>query len=129
MRNPLELEFARFVVNGLTAAAVHFAMLTLLIEVAELPSAGLANVIAALFGITASFIGNRYFVFRGHANGIGSQLWRFGALYLLMAGLHGGVLYVWTDLLRLDYRIGFLIASALQMLLSYSGNKLLVFVK
>ena len=129
MRNPFELEFVRFVVNGVTAAAVHFAALTVLIEVFHVPSAGLANFIAALFGITASFIGNRYFVFRGHANSIASQLWRFAALYGVTASMHAGVLYVWTDLLHFDYRIGFLIASGLQMLLSYTGNKLLVFVK
>jgi hypothetical protein len=55
------------------------------------------------------------------------QAAKFGALYAAIAVLHGLVLYFWTDKLRLDYRYGFLLATVLQVVLSYCGNKKLVF--
>lgn len=118
---------ARFVVNGLVAAGVHFATLYLLLEVAGLRSAGLANLLAAGPGLTASFLGNRHFVFRAGAGPWRGQAARFVALYAMTALVHGAVLLCWTDIAGLDYRVGFLLATALQVVLSYLGNKLLVF--
>ena len=122
-------EVLRYLVNGVAATVVHFAILTLLIEVARLPSAGAANFLAAIVGIGVSFLGSRYFVFRNHTTGIAAQLWRFVAFYALFALIHAGVLYVWSDLLGYDFRIGFLIATGLQVLMSFSANKLLVFAR
>jgi putative flippase GtrA len=122
-------EFARYLVNGLVATLLHFGVLTLLIEVVRVPSAGVANLIAASVGIGVSFLGSRYFVFRNHSSGVAAQLWRFVAFYALFALIHAGVLYVWTDLFALDFRIGFLLATALQVLMSFSANKLLVFAR
>jgi len=119
----------RYVVNGVVATVVHYACLSLLVHFVQLPSVGLANFCAAIVGITASFFGSRYFVFRGHTASFGSQFWRFVALYALFALVHGGVLFVWTDLMRLEFRIGFVLATALQMLMSFSANKLLVFAR
>ena len=113
--------------NGLVATGVHFSVLTLNIEVYDMQSAGLANLIAAIFGITASFLGSRYFVFKKHQDSMFGQAVMFGILYSSIACLHGAVLYGWTDVYKLDYRVGFIIATALQIVLSYSGNKILVF--
>jgi hypothetical protein len=52
---------------------------------------------------------------------------RFGLLYASIALLHGLVLWWWTDVNRLDFRIGFLLATGLQVVLSFWGNKVLVF--
>lgn len=122
-------EFIRFVVNGVAAAVVHFSVLSFLILVAKLPSAGAANFLAAIAGLSASFLGNRYFVFRNHTGGVGAQLWRFVAFYALFALIHAGVLHLWTDLWGYDFRIGFIIATGLQVLMSFSANKLLVFAR
>ncbi len=122
-------EVLRYLVNGVVATIVHYGVLSLLLEVLHLPSAGVANFLAATVGITVSFIGSRYFVFRNHTAGLGTQLWRFVALYALFALVHAGVLFVWTDLMHLDFRIGFIIATGLQMLMSFSANKLLVFAR
>ena len=73
-----------------------------------------------------SYLGNRNHVFRSrrpHAD----TLPRFLALYGLVALLHAAVLAVWTDLLRLDYGAGFLLATAGSLALTYVGNKLVVF--
>jgi putative flippase GtrA len=120
-------QIARYVVNGLGATAVHFAMLSFNVKVLGVPSAGLANLGAAAAGITASFLGSRYFVFRSWEEAIPRQAMRFGALYAAIAGLHGLVLFLWSDVGRLDYRAGFVLATGLQVLLSYWGNKRLVF--
>ena len=120
-------ELARYVVNGIAATVVHFGVLTFNIEVLELRSAGVANGIAAIFGITASFLGNRYFVFPGARAALSTLVLKFGGLYGAIALMHALVLALWTDWLGLDYRIGFLLATGLQASLSYLGNKFLVF--
>lgn len=120
-------EITRYVMNGLLATGVHYSVLTFNMQVYGMQSAGLANLIAAVFGITASFLGSRYFVFKKHQEPIVNQAMAFGILYASIACLHGVVLYGWTDVYKFDYRIGFLIATALQIVLSYTGNKILVF--
>lgn len=121
-------ELVRFVVNGLVATAVHFAVLTVNLKVLGFGSAGVANLVAAVFGIATSFLGNRFYVFAGSAQQAwGPQVVKFSGLYALTALLHGLILWAWTDRLGLDYRIGFVIATGMQVSLSYLGNKFLVF--
>jgi putative flippase GtrA len=122
-------EFLRYLVNGVGATVVHYGVLSFLIQVVGIPSAGLANFLAAIVGIAVSFLGSRYFVFRSHTASLGAQLWRFVALYAVFALIHAGVLYLWTDLLGYDFRIGFLLATGLQVLMSFAANKLLVFAR
>lgn len=120
-------EIVRYVINGLFATLVQYLMLRFNIEVLGFKSAGVANFIASFFGITASFIGSRYYVYRGHCGTVRSQISRFFALYGVIALLNGAVLFVWTDMYGLNYQIGFLVATVLQVLMSYFGNKVLVF--
>lgn len=121
------MQLIRYIINGLFATAVHFGILSFNLQVVEMESAGLANMIAAVFGITASFIGSRYFVFRAAHGSPLRQALSFASLYAVIAILHGAILYVWTDLNGLDYRVGFLLATGVQMLVSYFGNRALVF--
>ena len=120
-------EVIRYGINGVVATAVHFSVLTVGLRVFEMSSAGLANLIAAVVGISVSFVGSRYFVFRRKQESLVRQAVRFGVLYALIAVLHGLVLLVWTDWQHHDYRTGFLLATVLQVTLSYFGNKFLVF--
>ena len=122
-------EVLRYILNGIVATIVHFAILSFGIEVLEIPSAGFANFIAACIGITVSFLGNRYYVFRAHGETMLRQALHFAGLYASIACLHSAVLFLWTDWLGSDYRIGFVLATGLQVSLSYIGNKLLVFSK
>ena len=114
----------RYVINGLVATAVHYAVLHFNIEVLHIPLAAMANAIAAVFGITVSFLGSRYFVFHG-------RLARQGSLFLLtyaaIAVLHALVMYVWADRWGLDYHAGFVLATGMQMAVSFVANKFLVF--
>jgi putative flippase GtrA len=124
-----QLQVVRYAVNGLGATAVHFGVLQINLKLLDIPSAGLANLIAAFFGIAVSFIGSRYYVFRGHQRPFLQQASKFGLLYAVISCLHGLVLYLWTDLQGWDYRMGFLLATVLQVFSSYWGNKNLVFKK
>lgn len=122
-------EIVRYILNGLIATALHYLVLSVNLQFFEMRSAGLANMVAAVFGISCSFLGSRYFVFRNHEGGLLQQARGFLLLYGLIACLHGLVLLVWTDIFSLDYRLGFLIATAMQVSVSYLGNKLVVFKK
>ena len=120
-------EIIRYIVNGLFATMVHYTALVINLEILDMKSAGIANFSAAIIGILISFFGNRYFVFKTQQKKIINQFIMFYSMYLLIALFHGIVLLMWTDLYGFDYRIGFIIASILQFILSYFGNKLLIF--
>lgn len=123
----MQSEIVRYIINGLVATLVHYSILILNIEVLQIESAGIANIIAALFGITTSFIGSRYYVYQNHTETVMFHLSKFLMLYGFIALLHGSVLFVWTDIYGLSYHTGFIVATFIQMLLSYLGNKILVF--
>ena len=120
-------QILRYIVNGVIATCVHYAVLTLNITIFGIESAGLANIIAACFGITASFVGNRYFVFPQSNGRLLMQSVKFIGFYGSIAVMHGLLLWVWTDIQGLDYRLGFLLATSIQVSLSFMGNKWLVF--
>lgn len=120
-------ELLRYIINGIAATAAHYIALTFNLEVLMFQSAAIANIAAAVVGITVSFLGSRYFVFPNTEGSIARQAVKFSALYGAIAVLHGVVLLIWTDWLGLDYRLGFLIATGLQVSMSYVGNKVLVF--
>lgn len=117
----------RYVVNGLVATAVHYSILRFNLEVLGMPWAGLANAIAAMFGIAVSFLGSRYFVFRAASGCIARQGVRFLLSYGLIALMHGLILYLWTDRAGLNYTLGFLIATGMQVACSFVVNKFVVF--
>lgn len=120
-------EILRYVSNGLIATGVHYGVLSVNLQILEMQSAGLANLIAAILGIATSFLGSRYFVFRNHEGGLYRQARSFLLLYAFIASLHGLTLFLWTDVSGFDYRIGFLLATCIQVAISYWGNKRLVF--
>jgi putative flippase GtrA len=120
-------EAARYVANGLVATFVNWAVMRLCLDVWHLPWASLAYWIGAVFGITTSFIGSRYFVFRKHDRPVMRQAIKFVGAYVVIALLASGVIHVWSDWLRLDSNLGFILATGVQVGLSYFANKKLVF--
>lgn len=120
-------QIVRYIINGLVATSVHFFLLTLNMQYFDMRSAGSANLIAAFFGISSSFIGSRYYVFKKHHEPILTQAMMFSLFYTSIAFLHWAVMYAWADMYGYDYRIGFLFATVMQVVLSYWGNKVLVF--
>ena len=122
-------QLIRYVINGVVATAVHYSVLTFNLKVLDAQSAGVANLFAAVVGISISFLGSRYYVFRKTDAYIVHQASKFVLLYATIACLHGLILFGWTDIWHLDFRIGFLIATGMQVSVSYLGNKILVFNK
>jgi putative flippase GtrA len=117
----------RYVINGAFATGVHYLALSAGINVIGIASASVANFFAATIGIATSFVGSKYFVFRGSHGLFHEQAAKFVTLYGLIALMHGLVLGLITDIGGLDYRIGFILATGLQVALSYSGNQRFVF--
>ena len=76
----------RYIVNGVFATAVHFAVLTFNLKVLGFASAGLANLVAAVFGITKE----AYIVFAANA----FALMGLRQLYFLLQGLMGRLRYL-----------------------------------
>lgn len=126
-KKALSGQVVRYIINGLVATAVHFSVLRFCLEVLHVPLAGEANAIAACFGITVSFLGSRYFVFKGQEGSVVKQGTLFLGVYAVIALLHATVMYIWTDRMGFDYRIGFVLATCMQMAFSFVANKLLVF--
>lgn len=113
--------FPRFIVNGVLATLVHFGFLTLFVEINLTASAGVSNACASVFGILASYLGNRYWVF-SERRASQNSLWKFLVVYSGMVLVHGLVLWLWTDIANLDYRLGFIVATAIHVILTYLGN-------
>ena len=120
-------EKLRYLLNGALATLVHYLVLYTAMDRLTLASAGLANVLGSAAGIATAYIGNRHFVYRQTEASFLVQGSRFVALYAPLAAMHGGVLYLWTDRLGLNYRVGFLVTVTLQVVIGYIGNKHLVF--
>lgn len=123
----LNHEPVRYLINGVIATLVNYGVLNINVIVLNMESVGVASFIGAIFGTIASFLGSRYFVYRKHINTAVSQIIRFIFLYGFLAILSGLILYVWSDIYSLDYRIGFILTIIVQLLFSYFGNKMLVF--
>lgn len=120
-------EIMRYAINGIVATAVHYCVLTVNIDFLDFKSAGMANLVAAIFGVAASFLGSRYFVYKKTTESIFHQGLKFAGLYGVIAMFHGVFLWMWTDWQGFGYSIGFLIATSIQISISYLGNKFLVF--
>ena len=117
----------KFALNGLFAAGVHFAALELFLAIG-VSSVGLANLMGSVFGVLTSYMGNRVFVFAGPtAESWSLQLRRFVILYGVAATIHGAGLFLWSDLAALDYRAGFILATGLAALVTYTGSARWVF--
>ena len=126
----LILSFAqptKFLLNGIFATGLHFSVLTICLKVLLWQSAGLSNMMASVFGITSSFLGNRYFVFDNSDEPLKKQVIKFLILSIMLATVHVGVMYLSTDVYNTDYRLSFLLATVIQTVLSFLGNKIMVF--
>jgi putative flippase GtrA len=116
----------RFVANGLAATIVHYSALTTFIELFHVPSAGVANGLASVFGIASSYLGSKLFVFTS-STAVARTLPLFLVVYSAVATLHMTVLAVWSDVWHLPYPVGFLLATTCSMALTFFANRLIVF--
>lgn len=122
-------EFYRYIANGLLATFIHYMILSFNLNVILMGSVGWANFIAAMVGISFSFLGSKYFVFVDRSGNFELQALKFLLLYGAMAVMHGIVLHFWSDRAHLGYTWGFLFATAIQMAMSFFFNKRFIFSK
>jgi len=120
-------KLASYTANGLVATGIHYAVFYSCVEVFNFQLIGLASFLASIFGITSSFIGNRYFVFNSKCRSISDQFLRFVILYSLASFAQGALLYIWSDVLKKNYNYGFILAVTAQLVLTYIINKHFIF--
>ena len=116
-----------FAINGVACTLIHYLILFILIEIVKTNSAAVSSLVASLIASSISFLGNKKIVFCSQSNSLLLEASRFAVLYLLLAIFHSVFLLIWTDLLELDYRHGFLLALIVQIAVGYCGNKYYVF--
>tara|TARA_B100001173_G_scaffold294017_1_gene287549 strand:+ start:3028 stop:3381 length:354 start_codon:yes stop_codon:yes gene_type:complete len=115
--------------NGCFATLIHYIFLEFNLNILMLNSIAFANIIACSFGILVSFLGNKYIVFKSVSGSFSGQFFHFFTFYFLVAIFHVAFIYLWADFNGYNYRVGFLIATALQILITYNYNKILIFKK
>lgn len=83
--------------------------------------------VAAVAGILTSYTGNRHYVFLSRNKAV-PELARFFIVYITVGLLHTVVMYILVDVLQFNLTVGFAFATSLQVLASYTFNRLIVFV-
>ena len=120
-------QLSRFVINGIFATLVHYVIFVISIEFFYIKFIALANLIGAFFGISCSFIGNKYFVFKNNDFNLKSQLLKFTLTYAFLGFVSSTILFVWSDLFKMNYNYGFIFAAFFQFILSFIINRNWVF--
>ena len=126
-KSALRGEVGRYVINGAAATLIDFAVLRAASAVLGEGMVWLAGGLGAAVGITASFLGSRYFVFSHRRGDWRVEVARFLPLYGVLALVRMALFYVWSDVYGLDKNIGFVIATGVQVIATFFGNKYLVF--
>ena len=119
-------EVIRYVLVGIAATTIHYGVFLFSLKVMLLTSA-VSNFFGAVLGIVASFLGSRYYVFKSLNEFWLIQFSKFSSLYVSIAFVNSGIVYVVIDILSFHYNIGFLVGIFFQVLFSFLGNKLVVF--
>ena len=123
----MKREVLYFLLNGGFATAVHFFILLVVVESFSGVHIALANTIAGIGGVLSSFLGNRYFVFKSDEGKIHYQALKFIVLYIFIIMSHTFLISILTVVYGVDYRVSFVIASAIMLVLSFLSNKFMVF--
>ena len=108
-------ETYKFIINGLFATLVHFFALLSLSSFSPL-NYGVSNFIGYIFGSISSFLGNKFFVFKPSNN-----------IHTFTQALKFVFLYIWADINKYNFVIGFMGITALNTIISFLVNKFLIF--
>jgi putative flippase GtrA len=120
-------QFFLFIINGTISAGFHFLILVFFVEILNIKNIAVANIIAGFLAIIISYLGNRYFVFKSSENKIYSQVLKFFVTYIIIIFVNTLFLSLLIFFTGLDYRIAFIITSAILAILSFFINKFIVF--
>lgn len=116
----------KFIFNGLFATLIHFVVFSSLYAFVFTHSAAISNGIGVAFGIAASYLGNRYFVFQSNKSSL-VLIPKFLILYLVTALIHTTFIFLWTDMAAWNPYLGFIVATGVTTFIAYLGNDTFVF--
>lgn len=120
-------EFARYFIAGLVALGVDFTLYVALTELAGWHY--LVSATAAFcMGLATVYLFSIFWVFRERRirHGV-HEFILFSAIGIAGLALTAGVLYVLTDIFRLDYRLSKIAAAAVIFLFNFSCRKFFLF--
>jgi putative flippase GtrA len=103
--------FGRYLLIGLLATAIHYAVLVGLVEFAGVVAAPSAAT-GAICGAFAAYAGNRRFTFPGGA-AHAQALPRFFAVAALGAAINGAIVWTGTEVLRMHYLAAQVVATSI----------------
>jgi putative flippase GtrA len=113
--------FACYLLTGVAATAVHYALLVAMVELAGLPAAP-----SAAFGATAgalvAYAANRRYTFPG-STPHGRALPRFLVVAAIGAAANGSIVWAGTELLYMHYLAAQLAATALVVWSGFTPNR------
>jgi putative flippase GtrA len=118
-------QFARFLIAGLSATAVQYAVLIGLVEAVHIQKL-IASVAGYGCGAIASYLLNRYFTFAGSGTHFGVAAFKFAIMVVIGLALntaifaaltHFGLFYIWAQM----------IATGLVLFFNFACSRLFVF--
>jgi putative flippase GtrA len=126
LTSKLFFQLMRFGIVGLTAAAVHFSVVVLLVEL-NLLQPLYANVIAFLISFNISYSGHRYWTFRGTVT---QHRTAFPKLLLLQTSnliANESLFYISLTFLKLPYPVALLLVLVTLPIITFTVSKFWVF--
>lgn len=125
MIHPVIWQISRFGIVGLTAAALHYTVVTLLVDRFAFDPL-LANVMGFLFGVQVSYWGHRAWTFRGTRASHATAAPKMFLLQTINFIANESLFYILLTL-HLPYNIALLIVLSILPLLTYCFSKWWVF--
>ena len=122
----------KFVLNGFFATFIHYFTLTFFSSFifSNSPNPyGWSYAVGSLFGITSSFFGNKFYVFKSTIKKKSStnQFIRFISIYFILMMICSTFMSILSDYFLIDYNISFIVIIGLQTILNYMLLKKYVF--
>lgn len=115
-----------FLVVGIAATLVHYLIILLLVDLLGWLRPTPATVVGSVFGIATSYLGNHRLVFEA-AGRHQHYAPRFVLTYLVVMGIHAGLMFLFDEVWQLPYEWGFIVATGLSAVTTFLANRYLVF--
>ena len=116
-----------FVINGMVATVLHYAVFFLCLSLLAVQSPGLCFFVGSILGTVASFLGNRFVVFATNEGKVLPQFAKFVLTYMAISLCVSFIVDRCSTETDLSSPIIFLIGVAIQVSLSFLISKWLIF--
>lgn len=126
MNKFLFFQLMRFGIVGSIAAAIHFAIVILLVETSGFKPL-YANAVAFLFSFQVGYSGHRFWTFRGTTTQHRTAISKLLILQLCNFAANEGLFYFFLTYFLLPYPIALLLVLAILPIVTFTVSKLWVF--